>query len=131
MRNERIRTYNFPQGRVTDHRIGLTLYKLDAVMNGDLDELNHHFGLDYWSNRIDSWEDFPDVTATINESLGGEFDKFRRDQVRAFLQWQADIVREYAHDDQFITHNFDFEWRGYSYGVQPAVRAGTALHARP
>ena len=51
--------------------------------HGDLDELNHHFGLDYWSNRIDSWEDFPDVTATINESLGGEFDKFRRDQVRA------------------------------------------------
>lgn len=39
MRNERIRTYNFPQGRVTDHRIGLTLYKLDAVMNGDLDEI--------------------------------------------------------------------------------------------
>jgi peptide chain release factor 1 len=39
MRNERIRTYNFPQGRVTDHRIGLTLYKIEAVMNGDLDEL--------------------------------------------------------------------------------------------
>ncbi len=38
-RSERIRTYNFPQGRVTDHRIGLTLYKLDAVMNGDIDEL--------------------------------------------------------------------------------------------
>ena len=39
MRNERIRTYNFPQGRVTDHRIGLTLYKLEAVMNGELQEL--------------------------------------------------------------------------------------------
>ena len=39
MRNERIRTYNFPQGRVTDHRIGLTLYKLENVMNGDLDEI--------------------------------------------------------------------------------------------
>ena len=39
MRNERIRTYNFPQGRLTDHRIGLTIYKLDAVMNGDLDEI--------------------------------------------------------------------------------------------
>ncbi len=39
MRNERIRTYNFPQGRVTDHRIGLTLYKIDSVMNGDLNEL--------------------------------------------------------------------------------------------
>jgi len=38
-RSERIRTYNFPQGRVTDHRIGLTLYKLDAVMDGELDEL--------------------------------------------------------------------------------------------
>lgn len=39
MRNERIRTYNFPQGRVTDHRIGLTLYQIDAIMNGALDEL--------------------------------------------------------------------------------------------
>ena len=39
MRNERIRTYNFPQGRLTDHRVGLTLYKLDAVMDGDLDEI--------------------------------------------------------------------------------------------
>lgn len=39
MRNERIRTYNFPQGRVTDHRIGLTLYRIDDVMNGELDEL--------------------------------------------------------------------------------------------
>ena len=39
MRNERIRTYNFPQGRVTDHRIGLTLYKIDSVMNGDIDEI--------------------------------------------------------------------------------------------
>ena len=39
MRNERIRTYNFPQGRVTDHRISLTLYKIDSVMDGELDEI--------------------------------------------------------------------------------------------
>ena len=39
MRNERIRTYNFPQGRVTDHRVGLTLYKIDAIMDGALDEI--------------------------------------------------------------------------------------------
>ena len=38
-RSERIRTYNFPQGRVTDHRIGLTLHKIDAILNGELDEL--------------------------------------------------------------------------------------------
>ncbi len=39
MRNERIRTYNFPQGRVTDHRVGLTLHKIDAVMDGEIDEI--------------------------------------------------------------------------------------------
>lgn len=38
-RSERIRTYNYPQGRVTDHRIGLTLYKLDQILNGDMDEV--------------------------------------------------------------------------------------------
>ena len=38
-RSERIRTYNFPQGRVTDHRINLTLYKIDSIMDGDLEEL--------------------------------------------------------------------------------------------
>ena len=39
MRNERIRTYNFPQGRVTEHRVGLTLYRIDSVMDGDIDEI--------------------------------------------------------------------------------------------
>jgi peptide chain release factor 1 len=38
-RSERIRTYNFPQGRITDHRIGLTLYNLEAVLEGDLDQV--------------------------------------------------------------------------------------------
>ena len=38
-RSERIRTYNFPQGRITDHRINLTLYKIDFIMDGDLNEL--------------------------------------------------------------------------------------------
>ncbi|GGE13150.1 peptide chain release factor 1 [Aureimonas endophytica] len=46
-RSERIRTYNFPQGRVTDHRINLTLYKLDKVMEGDLDELVDALGADH------------------------------------------------------------------------------------
>ena len=38
-RSERIRTYNYPQGRVSDHRIGLTLYKIESILNGDLDEI--------------------------------------------------------------------------------------------
>ena len=88
----------------------------------DLDRLNAAFGLDYWSNRIDSWEDFPDLTGTINASLGSAFDRFRRSQVSRYLAWQAGIVREYAREDQFVTHNFDFDWGpGWSYGIQPAV----------
>lgn len=54
-RSERIRTYNYPQGRVTDHRIGLTLYKIDQVLNGDLDEF------------IDAL-----ITTAQSEKLGGQ-----------------------------------------------------------
>ena len=94
---------------------------LRTKFNDDLDAMNQAFGLDYWSNRINAWEDFPDVRGTINGSLGAEFQKFQRTLVDDYLQWQADIVKEYAREDQFITHNFDFDWRGYSYGVQPMV----------
>ncbi len=87
----------------------------------DLEAMNKEFGLDYWSNRINAWEDFPDVRGTINGSLGAEFEKFQRTLVDDFLSWQAAIVNEYKREDQFITHNFDFEWRGYSYGIQPDV----------
>ena len=94
---------------------------LREKFHDDLDAMNREFGLDYWSNRINAWEDFPDVRGTINGSLGAEFEKFQRTMVDKFLSWQADIVNEYRRNDQFITHNFDFEWRGYSYGVQPDV----------
>ena len=94
---------------------------LRKKFNNDLDAMNHEFGLDYWSNLINAWDDFPDVRGTINGSLGAEFEKFQRTLVDEFLSWQADIVNEYRREDQFITHNFDFEWRGYSYGVQPDV----------
>lgn len=87
----------------------------------NLDAMNYEFGLDYWSNRINAWEDFPDVRGTINGSLGAEFEKFQRTLVDKFLSWQADIVNEYRREDQFVTHNLDFEWRGYSYGIQPYV----------
>ena len=102
---------------------------LRKKFNNDLDAMNYEFGLDYWSNRINAWEDFPDVRGTINGSLGAEFEKFQRTLVDEFLSWQADIVNEYRREDQFITHNFDFEWRGYSYGVQPDVNHYHAAEA--
>lgn len=86
-----------------------------------LDELNKEFGLDYWSNRINSWEDFPSVVGTINGSLGAEFAKFQRQLVTDFLAWQVGIVNEYKQEGQFVTQNFDFDWRGYSYGIQGDV----------
>lgn len=58
-RSERIRTYNFPQGRVTDHRIGLTLYKLDAVMNGEMDELIDALITDDRTKKLEQTADSP------------------------------------------------------------------------
>ena len=86
-----------------------------------LDAVNQAFGLDYWSNRINNWDDFPSVNGSINASLNAEFACFQRQLVTDYLAWQAAIVREYVRADQFITQNFDLEWRGYSFGIQPDV----------
>ena len=95
---------------------------LKERFDGDLGALNKAFGLDYWSNRVDAWEDFPDVRGTINGSLAGAWEAYRRSLVEEFLGWQAAIVREYAHEGQFVTQNFDFDWGpGWSFGLQPNV----------
>ena len=52
MRNERIRTYNFPQGRVTDHRVGLTLHRIDAILDGDLDEIINALAADHQAELL-------------------------------------------------------------------------------
>ncbi|MGN0404226.1 MAG: beta-galactosidase [Bariatricus sp.] len=97
---------------------------------GTTEQLNRAFYLAYWSNSIHDWGDFPDMTGCVNGGLCAEFDKFRRKLAADYLKWQTDIVREYKREDQFITHNFDFEWKkfgadiaqdGYSYGVQPDI----------
>ncbi len=97
---------------------------------GSVERLNEAFTLNYWSNAIHDWADFPDMAGCINGGLAGEFAAFQRRLVTEYLSWQAAIVREYIGPDQFITHNFDFEWKkfgadiaqdGYSYGVQPDV----------
>ena len=87
----------------------------------DLAVLNKEFGLDYWSNRINRWEDFPSVNGSINASLSSAFAEFQRGLVTEYLAWQASLVRKHARADQFVTQNFDLDWRGYSYGVQPEV----------
>ncbi|WP_198174733.1 beta-galactosidase [Spirosoma arboris] len=86
-----------------------------------LDAINKAYGLDYWSNRINNWADFPSTVGSINASLSAEFSKFQRKLVTDYLAWQAALVREYKRPDQFITQNFDLDWRGYSYGIQADV----------
>jgi beta-galactosidase len=85
----------------------------------NIDDFNHEFGLDYWSNRVNDWSDFPDVRGTINGSLAAEYEKFKRKLVTDFFHWQASIIEEYKTPEQFVTQNFDFEWHGTSYGLQP------------
>ena len=84
-----------------------------------VENLNQAFGLAYWSNSLGCWDDLPDVRGTINGSLAAEFEAFQRNLVTEFLAWQRSIVDEYRRPDQFVTHNFDYEWRGYSYALQP------------
>jgi beta-galactosidase len=87
----------------------------------DLDAMNKEFGLDYWSNRINNWADFPSANGSINASLSSAFAEFQRSLVTEYLAWQAGLVRAHARPNQFVTHNFDLDWRGYSYGIQPAL----------
>lgn len=87
----------------------------------DINEFNQEFGMDYWSNRVGKWEDFPDVRGTINASLSAAYKRFLRECIAEFLSWQADIIREYSKPLQFITQNFDLSWVGHGYGLQPEV----------
>lgn len=101
-----------------------------AERYGTVEAMNAALGLNYWSNSVTSFDSLPDPRGTVNGSYAGEFALFQRTLVEEFLQWQSEIVREYLRPGQFVTHNFDFAWRGYSYGVQPDVdhfRAAKAL----
>jgi beta-galactosidase len=95
----------------------------------DLAVMNKEFGLDYWSNRINNWNDFPSVNGSINASLTSAFAEFQRGLVTDYLAWQAGLVRSHARPGQFLTQNFDMDWRGYSYGVQSGVNHFEAARA--
>lgn len=96
---------------------------------GTVEALNQAFGLAYWSNSLGSWEDLPDVRGTINGSLAAEFEAFQRHLVTEFLAWQRSIIDEYRRPEQFVTHNFDYEWRDYSHALQPDADQFDAAHS--
>lgn len=87
----------------------------------DLEEFNHEFGLDYWSNRVDDWDCFPDIRSTINASLGAEYERFQRELVTEFFEWQAGIISKFKKKEQFLTHNFDYDWINQSLGYHPEI----------
>ncbi|WP_263458508.1 beta-galactosidase [Brenneria tiliae] len=87
----------------------------------DIAAFNRDFGMDYWSHRINKWDDLLSVDGTVNASIGSEFSLFQRQLVTDYLNWQISLVKEYARPGQFVTQNFDLDWRGYSYGIQPRV----------
>lgn len=103
---------------------------LREKFHGEIEAVNYAFGLRYWSNSVTSFEQLPDPRGTVNGSYGCAFGAFQRELAEDFLRWQGELVKEYKRPDQFITHNFDFEWRsfgppgqqdGYSWGVQPDI----------
>jgi beta-galactosidase len=94
-----------------------------------VDKMNSAFGLNYWSNTVNNWNDFPPMAGNVNASLGAEFSRFQRKMVTDYLAWQVGIIDQYKRPDQFVTQNFDLEWRGYSYGIQPDVDQFAAAKA--
>jgi beta-galactosidase len=83
--------------------------------------MNRAFGLNYWSNSINDWSAFPSMAGNVNASLGCAYAAFQRQMVTEYLAWQVGIIRALKRPDQFITQNFDLEWRESSYGIQPDV----------
>jgi beta-galactosidase len=95
----------------------------------DLNAMNKEFGLDYWSNRVNDWADFPSTNGSINASINAAFAQFQRELVTEYLEWQGGLIRAHCRPDQFLTQNFDMDWRGYSYGIQPDVDHFAAARA--
>lgn len=95
----------------------------------DIAEMNKEFGLDYWSNRVNNWADFPSTNGSINASINCAFAEFQRGLVTDYLAWQAALVRAHDRQGQFLTQNFDLDWRGYSYGMQTEVNQFAAARA--
>ncbi len=73
---------------------------------GTTENLNKIWGLNYWGMTMNDWDEFPPRDGITNTAYKLEWERFKRKAVADYLTWQADIVREYKRDDQFITHCF-------------------------
>ncbi len=96
---------------------------------GSPENMCRAYGLHYWSNSIHDWKDFPSMDGNVNASLGCAFAYFQRRMVTEYLAWQAGIIRRLKRPGQFITQNFDMDWRGHSYGIQSDVDHFAAARA--
>ncbi len=74
--------------------------------NNDLDSLNRAWGLSYWGMNINKWDEFYSREGVTNPSYKNEWERYNRQSVADFLNWQCDIVNEYKRNDQFVTHCF-------------------------
>lgn len=72
---------------------------------------------------LEEVKDYPNIIGfqLDNETRSAAYKRFLRDCITNFLHWQANIIEEYRKTEQFITHNFDFSWEEYSFGIQPEV----------
>lgn len=117
---------------------------------GTIEAVNDAYLLYHWSASVSSFDELPDPAGTVNGGYACAFEEYRRELAAEFLRWQAGIVSEYKRGDQFITHNFDYEWQsfvgpnqqgGQSAGVQPDLNdyeaagaltlAGTDIYCPP
>lgn len=101
---------------------------LKERFDGDIRAVNDAYGLYHWSNSAASFDDLPDPEGSVHGGYIGAFEEYRRELAAEFLAWQASIIREYKREDQFITHNLDYQWKelsgegiqmGRSDGLQP------------
>ena len=95
---------------------------------GTIEALNFAYGLNHWSNSVASFEELPDPAGAVNASYACAFEEYRRELAADFLYWQSDIVSEYKRDDQFITHNLDYEWKSF---VGPNQQGGRSAGLQP
>ena len=117
---------------------------------GTIKAVNDAYLLYHWSQSVASFDELPDPVRTSNGGYACAFEEYRRELATEFLRWQAEIVSEYKRPDQFVTHNFDYEWKelgapgeqnGCSVGLQPDLNdfeaaksltlAGTDVYTPP